>query len=196
MELLNAEEELLSKRRRRRWNVCPLNTTWRKNGEYTTLVRQMQAIDKEMHFSHFQIFSQWSDDLLHHIKPCFECKRTHKSPVSLQEKLTVTLCILVSCSSQKYVASSYKLGSTTVSLIVGKVCQAIWTALKGNFVFPPKGNEWLDISQEFGGVHGRHVQTKAPPNVGSDFYNYKGTHSIVLMTVCDAKYCFTMVDID
>lgn len=36
---------------------------------------------------------------------------------------------------------------------------------------------------------------QAPPNSGSTFYNYKGTHSTILLAVSDARCLFTFVDI-
>ena len=36
---------------------------------------------------------------------------------------------------------------------------------------------------------------QAPAHFSSTFFNYKGTHNVVPMAVCDAHYCFTLIDV-
>ena len=44
-------------------------------------------------------------------------------------------------------------------------------------------------------MDGKHVMVQVPPNAGFEFYNDIGFHSIVLLVVCDAQYCFALMDL-
>jgi hypothetical protein len=39
-------------------------------------------------------------------------------------------------------------------------------------------------------MDGKHILLQCPTNSGSQFFNYKGTFSIILFVVVDANYCF------
>ncbi|XP_063231519.1 uncharacterized protein LOC134535981 isoform X1 [Bacillus rossius redtenbacheri] len=67
-----------------------------------------------------------------------------------------------------------------------------------------EGN-WLKVAEDFkilwqypnciGTLDGKHCVIQKLPNSGSAFFNYKSAHIIVLLALCDARYCFTIVDI-
>ena len=45
-------------------------------------------------------------------------------------------------------------------------------------------------------IDGKHVAIQKPLHAGSDFYNYKKCHSIIIMAVLDANYKFIWLNID
>lgn len=69
----------------------------------------------------------------------------------------------------------------------------------------PTQETWKDIATDFkemcqfdhccGAIDGKHVTVKAPPNSGSDYFNYKKTFSIVLLAVADARRKYTIIDV-
>lgn len=112
---------------------------------------------------------------------------------------------LATGDSYRIIAFSYRLGHTTVSLIVIEVSTAIIKHLLSQYIGIPSREKWLAIADEFwktwnfpnciGALDGKHVIITAPPNSGSLYFNYKKTFSIVLLALVDATYKFITVDI-
>ena len=100
----------------------------------------------------------------------------------------------------------FRMEKTTVCRNVNEVCEAIWNSLKPDFGrMRFTEDKWLAGSKDYeelwnfphclGAIDGKHVIIQAPHYSGSMFYNYKGTHSIVVLALCDARYHFLGVDI-
>ena len=118
----------------------------------------------------------------------------------------VCMCVyIIILLIQASLSFEFRMGRSTVCGIVAEVCEAIWMALQQEYVkMPQTEEEWLAISNDYeelwnfphcvGAIDGKHVVMQAPRNEGSAFYNYKGTHSVVLLAICDAHYRFLMVD--
>ena len=111
---------------------------------------------------------------------------------------------------------SFRIGRSTVCSILEEICHVIYNELRKDYVKVPScANDWEGISKEFyhrwnfphclgdtifyvvkkcsifkiaGAIDSKHIVVQAPVNSGSLYYNYKGTHSIVLLAICDVYY--------
>jgi len=69
----------------------------------------------------------------------------------------------------------------------------------------PTRTTWSQIVDDFwdlwnfpsciGAIDGKHMKVQTPPNSVSKFFNYKHSFSVVLLSLVDARYKFTVVDI-
>ena len=107
---------------------------------------------------------------------------------------------------QALLSFELRMGKSTVGGIVREVCEVIWDILSPEHVrMPSTDREWLAVSKQYeqiwnfphciGAIDGKHVVIQAPKCGGSSHFNYKGTHSIVLLALCDAHYRFIMIDV-
>jgi hypothetical protein len=147
------------------------------------------------------------DHLLSLVGPLIAKKHCKsRKPISPSEHLAVTLRYLATGDSQQSHTFYFRIGRSTVSNIVKETCNALWTALNQDYLKSPSTEEqWTNIADEFerewnfphciGALDGKHISMECPRNAGSAFFNYKNFHSIVLLATCDAKYCFTLIDI-
>ena len=98
------------------------------------------------------------------------------------------------------------MGNKNVSRIVSEAREAIIQVLLHDYMWPPEAEEqFKNIAQKFGhlrqfphvveAIDRKHVVIEAPAKSDTLYHNYKGTFSIVLLAVCDAKYNFTLVDV-
>ncbi|XP_071060304.1 uncharacterized protein [Pseudochaenichthys georgianus] len=121
------------------------------------------------------------------------------------ERLAICLRYLATGDSYRTIAFSYRVGHTTVAVIVKEVAGAIWTALVEETMPVPQTEDWRAIAAGFqerwnfpncvGAIDGKHVVIQAPAHSGSLYFNYKSTHSLVLLAVVDAQYLFRVVDV-
>ena len=121
-------------------------------------------------------------------------------------KLVITLRFLASGDSYRSLSYAFRVPHNTISKFVGGVCRAIVDEYGDEMVSVPETeNDWRKVSEQFaskwnfshavGALDGKHIAIKAPKNLGSMYYNYKGFFSIILLGLVDAEYKFMWVDV-
>ena len=116
-------------------------------------------------------------------------------------KLAITLHFLETGNWYHSLAFDFRVAHNTISLFVPEVCDAIVAKFKEELMTTPSTpNEWKEVATKFGrrwtfhhacgAIDGQHIAIHKPKNLGSQFYNYKGFFSIMLLGLVDADYKF------
>ena len=147
------------------------------------------------------------EHLLSLVGPVIKKEDTHlRESISAEQRLVITIRFLASGDAQQSLCYSFRLGKTTISNIISETCEALYEQLKPIYLTAPSTERhWLDIAKTFeetwdlphviGAIDGKHIRMQCPQFTGTQYYNYKGFFSLVLMAICDANYCFTMFDV-
>ena len=147
------------------------------------------------------------EEILSYVAPKIIKCSVRREPIGPSKRLCVTLRYLVTGDAQTTIAAIYRMSRSSVSRIIKETSDALWSALvdNGYSKAPEKESDWLAIADDFerkwnfgnciGAIDGKHVTMQAPARSGSQFFNYKKSHSIVLMAIVNANYEFILVDI-
>ncbi|XP_046395776.1 putative nuclease HARBI1 [Ischnura elegans] len=129
-----------------------------------------------------------------------------RESISAEKRLSLTLRFLATGETYRSLMYATRIHHSTISKIIPEVCKSIYRNLKGKYLqVPRKCQEWENIAEKFsslwnfpmclGAMDGKHIAFSPPASAGSHFFNYKGSHSIVLLAVADAQCKFIYVDV-
>ena len=124
-----------------------------------------------------------------------------RGPLKPGLKLVIKLRYLATGNSYKSLEYSFRVSNCTISLFVPQVCSAIYNEYREElFGLPENSAQWRALAEKFGSrwnfhhccgaIDGKHIEIKRPAHSGSEYFNYKGYFSVILLAVVDADYKF------
>ena len=193
VELLDSEEEEETKGR-------GMMRSWLKKreelGSFTNILQELQVEDiegfKEMMRMDFKHFNK----ILNLIAPDITSQKIigGNKVISAAERLTVTLKFLATYKAFQALSFQFRISDRAISYIVKEVCNTIVKYLVPLYLKVPSTEaEWLSIAEKLetrwqypnaiGTIDGKPVLIRKPSHGGSHYYNYKHSHSIILMAI-------------
>ena len=123
-----------------------------------------------------------------------------RKPVSVEERVAVTIWKLATNIEYRTLASLFGLGRSTVGKIIVETNHAISTHLLPQYVKIPDGDKLKDIVKGFetcwgfpqaaGAIDGSHIPIIRPDESASDYYNRKGYYSVIMQAMVDFRGLF------
>ncbi|XP_071058858.1 uncharacterized protein [Pseudochaenichthys georgianus] len=176
-------------------------------GHYSTLLNELKTEDEKAFFNYTRLPRGLYDEVLRRVEGRIEKKDTwYRKSLPPGLKLSITLRHLASGDNYPSLSYNFRVAPNTISLIINEVCDAIKAEFAAEVIqCPTTTEEWTAIAEQFekrwqfphccGALDGKHVAVTCPWNTGSEYRNYKGFFSIVLMALVDADYKFLWIDV-
>ncbi|XP_021339754.1 putative nuclease HARBI1 [Mizuhopecten yessoensis] len=147
------------------------------------------------------------DEIVQRLTPRLTKQTTNfRVPLDPGMKVAITLRHLASGAKYHDMQYAWRVPHNTISKVVREVCEAIIEEYLEEQMSPPTTEEgWRQLLDDWyqrwnfphvvGAVDGKHVACKAPPNSGSEYYNYKGFFSVILFAMVTSDYKVLWVDV-
>ncbi|XP_034027403.1 putative nuclease HARBI1 [Thalassophryne amazonica] len=211
MQLVQLLHVLQRRRRRRRtaqravW-VRPWIARRPDLGIYNRLLVELRNEDPRAFHNFMRMPPDMFDELVNRLTPRLTRPSTNCRP-NLEPGLKVALTLRHLASGTTYMDMQYawRVPHNTLSKVVREVCEAIVGEYLDELMTCPTtdagwrhiADGWLqrwNFPHTIGAIDGKHVACKAPPNTASQYYNYKGYFSIILLALVSSDYMFLWED--
>ena len=197
------------RRRRKPQNpwVLPYIRQREERGCYRTLLDELITSDIPGNRNFTRMEPAFFDLIEERITPHIRKSITNfRLPLEVGLKLAVTLRHLSTGESYTSLQYHWRVGRSTICKSVPQVCKAILKEFQQEYlVCPTDPEDWKKIEQRFrnrwtvphavGLLDLKHIAIKKPKKSGSEYFNYKGYFSLVLLALINADYKFLWVNV-
>ena len=177
------------------------------HGLYDRLMVELRNEDQRSFKNFMRMPPDMFDEIVQRLTPALLKQTTRlRDPHEPGLKIAVTLRHLASGATYSEMQYGWRMPHNSISVVVREVCEAIVAEYGDELLKPPQTQaEWRTVTDEWmsrwnfphviGAMDGKHIAIKAPANSGSDYYNYKGFFSIILLAVVTSDYKFMWIDV-
>lgn len=195
------------KRKKRRNKVRSWLQRRRTLGHNDSLLIELENEDISSFINYLRMKPETFYEILERITPLIEKENTtFGNTISPRLRLAATLRFLATGASSKTIGYAFRVSYQVVCTFIIEVCQAIiYVYGKEVIITPSTPEEWKEVAKGYwqrwnfphciGAIDGKHVALRKPRKSGSEFHNYKGFFSIVLLAVVDSDYKFLYIDV-
>ena len=207
--ILQAVKELQKKRRKRKAHSCWVRP-WigRRHllGLYDRLMVELRSEDPKAFNNFMRMPPEMYDEIVDKLTPALTKPTTNaREPLEPGLKIAITLRHLAAGTKYREMQYAWRVPHNTISKVVREVCAAIILVYTEEQLKPPQNaDDWREITDAWmrrwnfphvvGAIAGKHIAIRSPGNTGSDYYNYKGFFSIILLAVVTSDYKFLWID--
>jgi len=175
-------------------------------GQYKLVMDDLRLTDVTAFKNFTRMDPQMFFALLDKLRPRIEKFDTKwRQAIKPGVRLALALRFFATGDSYKSLSYAWLIAHNTISKIVREVAEAIIAEFSEEELSPPVTPEgWKEIAEKFetrwnfphaiGAIDGKHIAIRCPKQSGSNYYNYKGFYSIVMLAIVDADYKFIWVD--
>ena len=176
-------------------------------GLYDRLMVELRNEDPSSFQNFMRMPPAMFDEIVQRLTPALTKETTNwRAPLDPGLKVALTLRHLASGAKYREMQYGWRVPHNTISVVVREVCEAIVEEYRDELLAPPQtAAEWRQISDNWmnswnfphviGAIDGKHIACKAPANTGSDYFNYKGFFSVILLAVVTSDYKFLWIDV-